>query len=97
MELTLDSLSLSGRVSPRGLLQLQSLCFLSLSNNFIGTLSPDLTKVDNLSNNALSGRVSYEFFRKCGSLWSMSLANNAFDGELPSSLGSCASLAYLNF
>ncbi|KAK1319177.1 hypothetical protein QJS10_CPB04g01695 [Acorus calamus] len=97
-----NSRSLSGRVGPRGLLQLQSLRFLSLSNNFTGALSPDLTRLDglrvvDLSNNALSGTVPYEFFRKCGSSWSMSLANNAFNGELPQSLGSCASLAYLNF
>ncbi|KAK1323307.1 hypothetical protein QJS10_CPA02g00717 [Acorus calamus] len=91
-----------GRVGPRGLLWLQSLHFLSLSNNFTGALSPDLTRLNslrivNLSNNALSGRVPDEFFRKCGSLRSMSLTNNAFNGELPPSLRSCASLAYLNF
>ncbi|KAK1265393.1 inactive leucine-rich repeat receptor-like protein kinase [Acorus gramineus] len=101
-DLALDSRSLSGRVGPRGLLQLRYLRLLSLANNnFTGTLSADLAGLDglrvvDLSSNALSGPIPDELFHKCGSLRSVSLANNAFEGELPPSLGSCAGLSYLN-
>lgn len=101
-ELTLDGFSLSGRIG-RGLLQLQSLHKLSLSNNNLtGVLNPNLIsslvslKVVDLSNNALSGALPDGFFRQCGSLRVFSLAKNKLTGKIPVSIGSCSSLASLN-
>lgn len=100
-ELTLDGLSLSGRIG-RGLLQLQFLHKLSLSrNNLTGSINPNLTRLENLriidlSENSLSGTISEDFFKECAALRDLSLANNKFSGKIPGSLSSCASLASIN-
>ncbi|PKA66981.1 inactive leucine-rich repeat receptor-like protein kinase [Apostasia shenzhenica] len=100
-ELTLDGLSLSGKIG-RGLLQLQSLRTLSLSrNNLSGGLSSDLFRLESLrsvdlSHNALSGSIPDGFFEQCRSLRFLSLANNALSGKIPLNVGSCSSLAALN-
>ncbi|KAF3498026.1 hypothetical protein DY000_02056383 [Brassica cretica] len=101
-ELTLDGFSLSGRIG-RGLLQLQSLHKLSLSNNNLtGTVNPNLIsslvslKVVDLSGNGLSGSLPDGFFRQCGSLRAFSVAENKLTGKIPVSVGSCSSLASLN-
>ncbi|KAJ0246833.1 LRR receptor-like serine/threonine-protein kinase IRK [Hirschfeldia incana] len=101
-ELTLDGFSLSGRIG-RGLLQLQSLHKLSLSNNNLtGTVNLNLVsslsslKVVDLSNNGLSGSLPDGFFRQCGSLRVFSVAKNKLTGKIPVSVGSCSSLASLN-
>lgn len=101
-ELVLDGLSLSGRIG-RGLLQLQFLRRLSLaSNNLTGGISPNLVRLENLryvdlSQNSLSGPIPDDYFRQCGSLRAISLANNKFSGQIPGSLSSCSSLAIINF
>ncbi|XP_022743224.1 probable LRR receptor-like serine/threonine-protein kinase IRK [Durio zibethinus] len=100
-ELNLDGFSLSGRIG-RGLLQLKFLRKLSLAkNNLNGSISPDLAKLESLkiidlSENSLSGFIPDDFFKQCGSLRSISLANNLFSGKIPGSLGSCATLAAIN-
>ncbi|CAA7060464.1 unnamed protein product [Microthlaspi erraticum] len=101
-ELTLDGFSLSGRIG-RGLLQLQFLHKLSLSNNNLtGTINPNLLlslvnlKVVDLSSNGLSGSLPDGFFRQCGSLRAFSLAKNKLTGKIPVSISSCSSLAALN-
>ncbi|CAL9754415.1 unnamed protein product [Musa acuminata subsp. burmannicoides] len=100
-ELSLVGFSLSGKIG-RGLLQLQSIQKLYLSkNNFSGSLNPKLSQLESLrvvdlSENNLSGVVPDEFFGQCRSLRSLSLANNAFTGHIPPSLGSCLTLAALN-
>ncbi|XP_073019209.1 LOW QUALITY PROTEIN: uncharacterized protein [Primulina eburnea] len=101
-ELLLDGFGLSGRLG-RGLLQLQSLQKLSLAkNNLTGSLSLSLAQLSDLrildlSENALSGSVSSDFFGQCGSLRSISLANNQFSDQIPDSLGPCATLVSVNF
>ncbi|KAK1571233.1 hypothetical protein Q3G72_013824 [Acer saccharum] len=100
-ELTLDGLSLSGRIG-RGLLQLKLLRKLSLSsNNLTGNISPNLAKLENLriidfSSNSLSGSIPDDFFKQCGSLREISLAKNMFSGKIPSSLSLCSTLASIN-
>ncbi|CAH2063974.1 unnamed protein product [Thlaspi arvense] len=101
-ELTLDGFSLSGRIG-RGLLQLQFLHKLSLSNNNLtGTINPSLLlslvnlKVVDLSSNGLSGSIPDGFFRQCGSLRAFSLAKNKLTGKIPVSISSCSSLAALD-
>ncbi|MBA0731298.1 hypothetical protein Golax_020382 [Gossypium laxum] len=100
-ELNLDGFTLSGRIG-RGLLQLKFLRKLSLArNNLSGTISPNLAKLESLriidlSENSLSGFIPDDFFKQCGSLRSISLANNRFSGKIPVSLGSCATLANIN-
>ncbi|XP_022764848.1 probable LRR receptor-like serine/threonine-protein kinase IRK [Durio zibethinus] len=100
-ELNLDGFSLSGRIG-RGLLQLEFLRKLSLAkNNLSGSISPNLAKLEtlriiDLSENSLSGFIPDDFFKQCGSLRSISLANNLFSGKIPGSLGSCATLADIN-
>ncbi|OAY44680.1 leucine-rich repeat receptor-like protein kinase PXC2 [Manihot esculenta] len=101
-ELVLDGFSLSGHIG-RGLLRLQFLQILSLSNNnFTGTINPDLTQlgvlqVVDLSRNNLSGLIPDGFFKQCGSLRSVSFANNNLTGQIPESLSWCTSLAAVNF
>ncbi|GAY53950.1 putative LRR receptor-like serine/threonine-protein kinase IRK [Citrus sinensis] len=101
IELTLNGLSLTGRIG-RGLLQLQFLRKLSLSsNNLTGSISPNLAKLQNLrvidlSGNSLSGSIPDEFFKQCGSLRVISLAKNRFSGKIPSSLSLCSTLATIN-
>ncbi|XWS08358.1 hypothetical protein CRYUN_Cryun41cG0073000 [Craigia yunnanensis] len=100
-ELNLDGVSLSGRIG-RGLLQLKFLRKLSLAkNNLSGSISPNLAKLESLriidlSENSLSGLIPDDFFKQCGSLMFISLANNRFSGKIPGSLGSCATLAAIN-
>ncbi|KAL1191475.1 putative LRR receptor-like serine/threonine-protein kinase IRK [Cardamine amara subsp. amara] len=101
-ELNLDGFSLSGRIG-RGLLQLQFLHKLSLSNNNLtGIINPNLLlslvnlKVVDLSSNGLSGSLSDGFFKQCGSLRVLSLAKNKLTGKIPVSVSSCSSLAALN-
>ncbi|GMI89912.1 PXY/TDR-correlated 2 [Hibiscus trionum] len=101
-ELHLDGLSLSGHVG-RGLLRLQFLQVLSLSNNNLtGTISAELSRIGtlqvfDLSGNDLSGPIPEEFFSQCGSLKSVSLARNNLSGQIPGSLSSCWGLAEFNF
>ncbi|KAF8103755.1 hypothetical protein N665_0185s0029 [Sinapis alba] len=100
-ELRLDGFSLSGHIG-RGLLRLQSLHTLVLSNNNLtGTLNSELTHLATLqlldfSGNNLSGRIPDGFFEQCGSLTSVSLARNRLTGTLPVSLSYCSSLTHLN-
>ncbi|KAK4745903.1 hypothetical protein SAY87_012215 [Trapa incisa] len=101
-ELALDGLSLSGHVG-RGLLRLQSLQVLSMSNNNLSsTILPDLTRlralqVIDLSGNNLTGPIPKELFQQCGSLRSVSFANNGLTGRIPESLISCQTLVAVNF
>ncbi|KAJ9179665.1 hypothetical protein P3X46_008011 [Hevea brasiliensis] len=101
-ELVLDGFSLSGHIG-RGLLRLQFLQILSLSNNnFTGTINPDLAQlgvlqVVDLSQNNLSGLIPDGFFKQCGSLRSVSFAKNNLTGQIPESLSWCTSLAAVNF
>ncbi|KAE8724300.1 Leucine-rich repeat receptor-like protein kinase PXC2 [Hibiscus syriacus] len=100
-ELNLNGFSLSGRIG-RGLLQLKFLRKLSLAkNNLTGTMSPNLVKLESLriidlSENSLSGFIPDDFFEQCGSLKSVSLADNMFSGKIPVSLGSCAAVASID-
>ncbi|XP_010253067.1 PREDICTED: probable LRR receptor-like serine/threonine-protein kinase IRK [Nelumbo nucifera] len=101
-ELVLDGFSLSGRIG-RGLLQLQFLRKLSLSNNnFTGSINPNLARLEglriiDLSDNSLSGSTPDDFFLQCGSLRAISFAKNNLSGQIPQSLISCSTLASLNF
>ncbi|GAV67797.1 Pkinase domain-containing protein/LRR_1 domain-containing protein/LRRNT_2 domain-containing protein/LRR_6 domain-containing protein/LRR_8 domain-containing protein [Cephalotus follicularis] len=100
-ELNLDGFSLSGKIG-RGLLQLQSLRYLYLSNNNLsGTVSANLVRLQSLrtmdlSYNSLSGAISNDFFRQCGSLRAISLANNKFEGIIPDSLSLCPTIVAIN-
>ncbi|KAK0585372.1 hypothetical protein LWI29_027566 [Acer saccharum] len=102
IQLTLDGFSLSGHIN-RGLLRLQSIQVLSLSNNnFTGTINPDLARfwslqVIDFSENNLSGSIPDDLFRQCGSLRVISFANNNLTGQIPDSLSYCSSLASVNF
>ncbi|KAI8005792.1 putative LRR receptor-like serine/threonine-protein kinase IRK [Camellia lanceoleosa] len=101
-ELVLDGFGLTGRIG-RGLLQLQYLQKLSLAkNDLTGNISANLTRLENLqvldlSENNLSGSIPGDFFQQCGSLRSISLANNKFSGEIQDSLSSCPTLSAINF
>ncbi|XP_073042892.1 uncharacterized protein [Primulina eburnea] len=102
-ELVLDDFGLSGKLGRGGLLQLKLLRKLSLArNNLTGSVSLSLAqlphlRVLDLSGNAFTGSISSDFFIQCGSLRSISLANNKFSGQIPESLGSCSMLVSLNF
>nr|CAD1841847.1 unnamed protein product [Ananas comosus var. bracteatus] len=100
--LTLDGLSLSGKLG-RGLLQLRSLKTLTLArNNFSGELNPELlSRIDalqtlDLSENRLSGSIPDALFAQCRSIRSFSLAKNDISGEIPHNVGSCSTLASLD-
>ncbi|XP_022157328.1 probable LRR receptor-like serine/threonine-protein kinase IRK [Momordica charantia] len=101
-ELVLDGFSLSGHID-RGLLRLQFLQILSLSNNnFTGTINSALAHLGNLqvidlSRNSLSGPIPEQLFQQCGSIRVISLARNNLTGNIPQSLTSCFSLELLNF
>ncbi|ERN04168.1 hypothetical protein AMTRI_Chr08g168150 [Amborella trichopoda] len=101
-EILLNDLSLSGKIG-RGLVRLQFLRKLSLSNNyFSGTISPDLATIQSLravdfSGNNLTGEIPDQFFKQCGSLRYVSFARNNFYGPVPRSLTSCSSISVLNF
>ncbi|XP_050212902.1 leucine-rich repeat receptor-like protein kinase PXC2 [Mercurialis annua] len=101
-ELVLDGFSLSGHIG-RGLIRLQFLQILSLSNNnFSGSINPDLAQlgalqVIDLSYNHLSGVIPEEFFKQCGSMRSVSFAENDLTGKIPDSLCWCPSMAAVNF
>ncbi|KAK8681393.1 hypothetical protein V6N13_053797 [Hibiscus sabdariffa] len=100
-ELHLDGLSLSGHVG-RGLLRLQFLQVVSLSNNNLtGAINSELSRIESLqvldlSGNALSGSIPDEFFSQCGSLKSVSFARNNLSGQIPGSLSSCWGLEEFN-
>ncbi|XP_041027929.1 leucine-rich repeat receptor-like protein kinase PXC2 [Juglans microcarpa x Juglans regia] len=101
-ELVLDGFSLSGHID-RGLLRLQFLRTLSLSNNnFTGTINPDLARlgslqVVDLSENELSGSIPEGLFQQCRSLKAVSFARNNLTGTIPESLSSCSTLGLVNF
>ncbi|XP_020590118.1 probable LRR receptor-like serine/threonine-protein kinase IRK [Phalaenopsis equestris] len=101
LELTLNGLSLSGKLG-RGLLQLQNLQTLSLSrNNLSGSLMAELLRLErlqsvDLSHNSFTGSIPDGFFSQCRSVRFLSLANNWFSGEIPSNVGSCSTLEALN-
>ncbi|KAK1409278.1 hypothetical protein QVD17_35804 [Tagetes erecta] len=100
--LVLDGFGLSGKMG-RGLMQLKFLSKLSLArNNLTGSIGVNIAQLTNLrvidlSENGFSGTISSGFFEQCGSLRSISLANNKFTGQVPDSLVSCSSLGVLNF
>ncbi|XVE84331.1 hypothetical protein DITRI_Ditri17bG0004000 [Diplodiscus trichospermus] len=102
IELRLDDLSLSGHVG-RGLLRLQFLQVLSLSNNNLtGTINSELSHIGSLavidlSGNSLSGSIPDDIFAQCGSLRSVSFARNNLTGQIPDSLSSCSTLVAVNF
>ncbi|KAK9734154.1 hypothetical protein RND81_04G118800 [Saponaria officinalis] len=101
-EINLDNFSLSGQISP-SLLRLQNLQKISLSgNNFTGGINPGFANLWNLqsvdlSGNSLSGLIPDELFQQCGSLKSISFANNMLSGEIPVTFGKCMTLIYANF
>ncbi|XP_010553156.1 PREDICTED: leucine-rich repeat receptor-like protein kinase PXC2 [Tarenaya hassleriana] len=101
-ELRLDGFSLSGHIG-RGLLRLQSLQTLVLSNNNLsGALNPEFPHMGSLqvvdfSGNSLSGRIPDGFFEQCGSLRSVSFARNRLTGPIPVSLSYCSTLTRVNF
>ncbi|KAK1428075.1 hypothetical protein QVD17_16902 [Tagetes erecta] len=103
-ELHLTGFSLSGHIS-KGLLRLQSLQTLSLSrNNFTGLITnPILTQLIknlqyiDLSQNGFSGSIPDPLFTQCGSIKSISLANNKLTGQIPNSISSCSSLQNVDF
>ncbi|KAG2279351.1 hypothetical protein Bca52824_050571 [Brassica carinata] len=100
-ELRLEGFSLSGHMG-RGLLRLQSLHTLVLSNNNLtGALNSELTQrgtlqVLDFSGNNLSGGIPEGFLEQCGSLRSVSLGRNRLTGPLPVSLSYCSTLTHLN-
>ncbi|CAH8338090.1 unnamed protein product [Eruca vesicaria subsp. sativa] len=100
-ELRLDGFSLSGHIG-RGLVRLQSLHTLVLSNNNLtGTLNSELTQRGTLqlvdfSGNNISGGIPDGFFEQCGALRWVSLGGNRLTGPLPVSLSYCSTLTHLN-
>ncbi|KAD5961549.1 hypothetical protein R6Q59_014327 [Mikania micrantha] len=101
-DLVLDGFGLSGKMG-RGLMKLKFLRKLSLArNNLTGSIGVNLAQLSNLrvidlSENSLSGPVPSNFFEQCGSLRSISLANNMFSGQIADTLVSCSALGSLNF
>ncbi|KAJ9543262.1 hypothetical protein OSB04_022969 [Centaurea solstitialis] len=103
-ELHLNGLSLSGHIS-KGLLRLQFLQTLSLSrNNFTGSIdNPTLTQivknsqVIDFSGNGFSGSIPEQLFTQCGSIRSVSLANNKLTGQIPDSISTCFTLQNVDF
>ncbi|KAL8102049.1 putative LRR receptor-like serine/threonine-protein kinase IRK [Apium graveolens] len=101
-ELHLDGLSLSGHIG-RGLLRLEFLHKLSLSNNnFTGPITAILSQFDNLqvidlSHNSFSGFIPDQLFLQCRSLRVISLAKNNLTGPIPNTFSSCSTLKGVNF
>ncbi|CAM8969935.1 unnamed protein product [Rhodiola kirilowii] len=100
-ELLLDGLSLTGHIN-RGLLRLNWLRVLSLSNNNLnGSINSGIGRlwrltVINLANNNLSGQIPFELFAQCGFLKEFYLAGNHFTGQIPDTLTSCSNLERLD-
>ncbi|CAH2045103.1 unnamed protein product [Thlaspi arvense] len=99
-ELTLDGLSLTGKIG-RGIQKLQHLKVLSLSNNnFTGNINAlsntnSLHKLD-LSHNNLSGQIPPSL-GSSSSLRYLDLTGNSFSGTLPDDLfNNCSSLRHLS-
>ncbi|KAL9140498.1 hypothetical protein ABFS82_14G041200 [Erythranthe guttata] len=100
-EVSLDGLSLSGKIG-RGLEKLQSLKVLSLSNNNLtGAVNPGLALIPNLerlnlSRNSLSGDVPSSF-SDASSLQFLDLSQNLLSGPLPDNIfQNCSSLRYVS-
>ncbi|KAL6571152.1 hypothetical protein OROHE_002795 [Orobanche hederae] len=89
-QLSLDGLSLSGKIG-RGLEKLQLLKSLSLSNNNLtGTINPDLALLPklqtlNLSRNTLSGSI-YSSLSNISTLRFLDLSQNTLSGPLPDNM-----------
>ncbi|KAK3025436.1 hypothetical protein RJ639_042162 [Escallonia herrerae] len=99
-ELSLDGLSLSGKIG-RGLQKLQNLKGLSLSNNNLtGNISPELSLMGslerlNLSRNGLTGRIPSSLAKS--SIKFLDLSANALSGPLPDDMfESCFNLRFLS-
>ncbi|KAK2978536.1 hypothetical protein RJ640_001607 [Escallonia rubra] len=99
-ELSLDGLSLSGKIG-RGLQKLQNLKGLSLSNNNLtGNISPELSLMGslerlNLSHNGLTGRIPSSLAKS--SIKFLDLSANALSGPLPDDMfESCFNLRFLS-
>ncbi|CAK9167734.1 unnamed protein product [Ilex paraguariensis] len=100
-QLSLDNLSLSGKIG-RGLEKLPYLKVLSLShNNFSGEISPELAFISiletlNLSGNSLTGRVP-DSFAKMSSIKFLDLSENSLSGPIPDNMfENCSSLRFLS-
>ncbi|KAL6976211.1 hypothetical protein U1Q18_025002 [Sarracenia purpurea var. burkii] len=100
-QLSLDGLSLSGKIG-RGLEKLQSLKTLSLSwNNFTGIISPELALLPgleslNLSHNSLSGRIPPSV-ANMSSIRFLDLSENSLSGPVPDNIfETCSSLRFLS-
>ncbi|KAK3037561.1 hypothetical protein RJ639_031994 [Escallonia herrerae] len=99
-ELSLDGLSLSGKIG-RGLQKLQNLKGISLSNNNLtGNISPELSLMGslerlNLSHNGLTGRIPSSLAKS--SIKFLDLSANALSGPLPDDMfESCFNLRFLS-
>lgn len=98
---SLDGLSLSGKLG-KGLQKLQHLKVLSLSsNNFSGDMTTDFALIPslerlNLTHNSLSGLIPSSIVNKT-SIKFLDLSQNSFSGPLPDNLfQNCLSLRYLS-
>lgn len=104
---TLDSLSLSGKIATKGLQKLTSLKTLSLSNNNF-TLSPESSPLSliihpaleklNLSRNGFTGQIpSFAPDAACG-LKFLDVSWNSFSGQIPDGFfKTCTALRFVSF
>ncbi|KAJ1691756.1 hypothetical protein LUZ63_015911 [Rhynchospora breviuscula] len=98
--LNLDSLQLSGQISPF-MTNLTFLQRLSLSNNSLtGSIPEELgllgrLKFLNLSENSLSGNIPSSI-GNCSKLEVLHIRNNQIQGTIPSQLAQCRELTYVN-
>ncbi|ERN01864.1 hypothetical protein AMTR_s00089p00108500 [Amborella trichopoda] len=100
-EVSLDGLSLSGKIG-RGLEKLQNLQALSLSNNnFSGTINPELARIEslrrlNLSRNSLSGSIPPSL-GNMSSIQVLDFSENSLSGTIPDYVfNNCFSLRFVN-